>query len=419
MNLTKFGRVGVMVLVLLALIAPASADHCIFDDLIVDGSACIGFDCVCNSESFGFDTLRLKENNLRIDFTDTSNSASFPTTDWTIVANDSTNGGRNAFYVTADTGAQNTGEKFTIEGDAQDNAIYATSNKVGLGLSNPVVELHIRDGDTPTVRLEQDGSSGFAPQTWDLAGNETNFFLRDVTNGSRLPFRSRPGAPTSSIDVEADGSVRIGSADTTSAQLYVEKAAESSAGEELVRFKVADSDTEFIRFENASSSNSVLIPRITGASGGQRTALSFNGEIETDAGSNPALLFRGARGSNDLVTRPIAEFHNRGTVAVTIAASGDITANGVLLTSSRETKKDIRAIDSDEALLALEKLQPVEFVYKNDAKEEKRLGFIAEDVPDLVAVEGRKSVSPIDIITVLTKVVKEQQARIEALEAAK
>ena len=34
-----------------------------------------------------------------------------------------------------------------------------------------------------------------------MAGNETNFFIRDVTNGSKLPFRIRPGAPTSSIDV--------------------------------------------------------------------------------------------------------------------------------------------------------------------------------------------------------------------------
>ena len=35
---------------------------------------------------------------------------------------------------------------------------------------------------------------------WDIAGNEANFFVRDVTGGSRLPLRIRPGAPTSSID---------------------------------------------------------------------------------------------------------------------------------------------------------------------------------------------------------------------------
>ena len=36
--------------------------------------------------------------------------------------------------------------------------------------------------------MEQDGSSGFNPQTWDLDGNETDFFVRDVTHASSLPF---------------------------------------------------------------------------------------------------------------------------------------------------------------------------------------------------------------------------------------
>ncbi|MCP4053028.1 MAG: hypothetical protein GY739_08165, partial [Mesoflavibacter sp.] len=61
-------------------------------DLITQGSACIGFDCT-SSESFGFDTLRLKENNLRVHFDDTSSSASFPKNDWRLIANDSSNGG--------------------------------------------------------------------------------------------------------------------------------------------------------------------------------------------------------------------------------------------------------------------------------------------------------------------------------------
>jgi hypothetical protein len=35
------------------------------DDVIVQGSLCVGLDCV-NNESFGFDTIRLKENNTRL-----------------------------------------------------------------------------------------------------------------------------------------------------------------------------------------------------------------------------------------------------------------------------------------------------------------------------------------------------------------
>ena len=61
----------------------APEDQQILDDLVVYGSLCTGLDCV-NGEHFSFDTIRLKENNLRIHFQDTSNSASFPTNDWRI-----------------------------------------------------------------------------------------------------------------------------------------------------------------------------------------------------------------------------------------------------------------------------------------------------------------------------------------------
>src|SRR5713226_7454562 len=81
----------------------AMPDFVIADDLIVQGSACVGLDCV-NGEVFNFDTIRLKENNTRIGFMDTSSAAGFPTNDWTIRANSSANGGAN-FLAFVDQGA--------------------------------------------------------------------------------------------------------------------------------------------------------------------------------------------------------------------------------------------------------------------------------------------------------------------------
>lgn len=186
----------------LGLASAAQADNVILDDLIVDGSACIGFDCV-NGESFGFDTLRLKENNLRIKFQDTSASAGFPTNDWQLTANDSSNGGANKFSIDDITAGRT---PFTIAAGAIANALYVSAaGDVGLGTSTPVVELHAVDGNTPTLRLEQNGSSGFQSQTWDLAGNETNFFLRDVTNSSKLPFRVQPNTPDQTMFMRTSG----------------------------------------------------------------------------------------------------------------------------------------------------------------------------------------------------------------------
>ncbi|HSN89184.1 MAG TPA: hypothetical protein VL025_20635, partial [Thermoanaerobaculia bacterium] len=182
------------------------ADQVIPDDLIVQGSGCFGFDCV-NNESFGFDTIRLKENNLRIKFEDTS-AGTFPTNDWQLTANDSASGGASKFSIEDITGAK---VPFTVTAGAATNSIFVDSTgRVGLRTSTPVLDLHVATSNTPGIRLEQNNSGGFTAQTWDIAGNEANFFVRDVTGGSRLSFRIRPGAPTSSIDISADGDVGIG-----------------------------------------------------------------------------------------------------------------------------------------------------------------------------------------------------------------
>ncbi|MDU8930051.1 hypothetical protein RXV86_21910, partial [Alisedimentitalea sp. MJ-SS2] len=191
----------------------AQADIVHLDDVIVDGSLCVGFDCV-NGESFGFDTIRLKENNLRIKFQDTSVSASFPTNDWQLTANDTSNGGANKFSIDDIDGGRT---PFTIEASAPSNSLYVDDGgRLGLGTATPSVDIHAVSGNTPTLRLAQDGSSGFAAQTFDVAANETNFFIRDATNGSTLPFRIRPGAPSNSIYIDPDGRVGIGTSSPSS-----------------------------------------------------------------------------------------------------------------------------------------------------------------------------------------------------------
>lgn len=175
----------------------------------MQGSICSGFDCV-NGESFGSDTIRLKENNLRIHFDDTSVSTGFPANDWRIVVNDQASGGTNHFSIEDSTGAKT---PFRIEAGARTNSLVVNdAGRIGFGTQTPVLDLHVNTTNTPAHRLEQNNSGGFTAQTWDIAGNETNFFVRDVTGGSLLPFRIRPGAPSSSLDIAPSGNVGIGTA---------------------------------------------------------------------------------------------------------------------------------------------------------------------------------------------------------------
>jgi len=79
--------------------------------------------------------------------------------------------------------------------------------------------------------------------------------------------------------------------------------------------------------------------------------------------------------------------------------------------SSRALKENIEGLTAEEAAAAFEALSPVTYNYKAD-KAERHVGFIAEDVPELVATKDRKSLSPMDVVAVLTKVVQEQQKTI-------
>ncbi len=84
--------------------------------------------------------------------------------------------------------------------------------------------------------------------------------------------------------------------------------------------------------------------------------------------------------------------------------------------STRDLKDNIESLEADEAFEVLKALDPVKYNYKNDS-EELQLGFIAEDVPDLVATKGRKGMCPMDVVSVLTKVLQEQQKTIEKMSA--
>ncbi len=81
---------------------------------------------------------------------------------------------------------------------------------------------------------------------------------------------------------------------------------------------------------------------------------------------------------------------------------------------AEEYKDNIQELSAEKAIAAVKKMNPVTFVYK-DIPGYKHVGFIAEDVPDLVATPDRKTLSTMDIVAVLTKVVQEQNKTIAEL----
>ncbi|RAK63171.1 hypothetical protein DLM85_21515 [Hymenobacter edaphi] len=245
--------------------------------------------------------------------------------------------------------------------------------------------LRVVNGNTPGVRLEQLGAGGWGTQTWDVAGNEANFFVRDLTNGSLLPFRIRPGAPTSSLDIAASGNVGIG---TTSPQ---------------AKLHVAGS----AKIDGAST-----LEFGAGVTGKQAEA----GTIGYGNLTANALNIVGAGTST--TDRKVAIYSEGG-----MTVAGNLTLNGVVASSSdARLKTDLRPLTG--ALAGVQALQGRRYRFKaGKGPQGEQLGFIAQELeqvyPELVTTgaDGLKAVNYAQLTPVLVEALKEQQRQIEQLRA--
>ena len=125
----------------------------------------------------------------------------------------------------------------------------------------------------------------------------------------------------------------------------------------------------------------------------------------------------GTGGGELVIQSPTKNFRDARMIigGVTVFESGHLVT-----ASSRELKTNIKLLDTQAAMDAFHQLQPVSYEYKAQ-KGEPVVGFIAEDIPDLVAMPSRKALDSTEIVAVLTKVVQEQdkQLKLQAEKIAK
>ena len=103
-----------------------------------------------------------------------------------------------------------------------------------------------------------------------------------------------------------------------------------------------------------------------------------------------------------------------------VYADGDVVATGTFTSSSsRKIKHNIQNLVYDDN--AIDKLNPVSFVYNRDKANKTRYGLIYEDtvklLPDICNVtDGEESINYIDIVPVLIKEIQKLRNRISVLE---
>ena len=382
-------------------------DQVILDDLIVAGSACVGWDCV-NSESFGFDTLRLKENNVRIHFNDTSSSAQFPTNDWRILINDTNNEGANYFAIQDSDSSR---KRLVIEPSSLErNALYlADGGDLGIRTPDPILDVHVRSADTPGIRLEQELDwAGWLDSIWDVAANETSFFIRDVTNGSTLPFRIFSGALRDSLVIGAGrgispGYIGMGTA-SPQAALHVRRPNDSWRPA-----KVLIEESEYTAVED-------------------RTMLEMvnNGAIRTqywDRDAQAAWVWAHGSGGVTAVYSDTANLEEQEVFH--LAPNGNLTIDGALVESSDANRKaNFAAVDGNHVLERVLDIPIQSWNFKHDDPAVRHIGPTAQDFRAAFGLgEDELHIAPLDAngvslaaIQALYRQMQAQNARIETLE---
>jgi hypothetical protein len=163
-----------------------------FTSALTTGGGCFGDDCA-NGEDFVNGTFELKIKSIAptLSFEATSSSAAFER-DWRILTNSN---------------------DLRVIDEEFDRFTFSDEGRFGVGTYGPQMDIHVVDGDTPTLRLEQNTTEGNPEAEWDIAGNEANFFIRYVENNlGTLPFRIKPDAPTNSFYIREDGDIGMGTA---------------------------------------------------------------------------------------------------------------------------------------------------------------------------------------------------------------
>lgn len=343
--------------------------------------------------------LTASDTQPQVIFDDTS-GAGFPATHWSLIANDTaqtSSGGLNRFML-RDTTLGRT--PFTVSGGAPDNSLFvAPTGRVGLRTANPVLDFHIATTNTPGIRLEQTSAGGFTAETWDVAGNEANFFIRDVTNGSRLPFRIRPGAPTSAIDIAANGNVGVG----------------LSGAEQPLQIRRNDGSARMLIEERNGIADPTLLPMDLAA--GDLALLDLSGRTSafarfanTEGGHQ--WLAGAAQGGNFTIGNG-----SPATTRLTIGRGGELSSTGVVSQLAvAASRSNINPAANTQLLNQLRGL-PIS-TWTNSA-DPNALTHIGPEAPDFLAQFGfgdAQQVAPGDMAGVALAATKAVDSNLTALD---
>jgi hypothetical protein len=278
-----------------------------------------------------------------------------------------------------------------VSNDADDHIALMASGNVGIGTVNPADKLdvngymRIMSGSNPIRFTSQ--WSGFPDKAGNQAEicNDTSSFKSLMIVGNQSAGQGRKVAIWDRLDV--NGQLIVKGDLKTQCAIVPSVGNDSNSGITFPKdYYGGSGDSAWIRYFSDPE-------RVNAPGGRENTTLEIG--ISNDPGTG------GLYGGGDRIR---------------LHASGGVYVDGYFYyVSSRDLKENIEKLSTQKAKNILDGLNPVEFNFIGDT-EKTTLGFIAEEVPCEVSAKDKKAISPMEIITVLASVVKDQRKNILELQ---
>ena len=323
----------------------------------------------------------------------------------------------NGFFIIELGSTVSSNAQFAIENSAPASSLYISSSgngNIGLGTSTPGQDLHIVAG-RPGIAFDDSTDA----QIWDLQadGNVGGRFLVNDVSAGTFPFRIEGGAPSNSIRIASNGNVGIGTDPVRNLHIKsdspgVRQRWDNNApefwefwhGGSAIFWQHFDGTTTTtpVKFYDDAPTNSLVVRN--GGVGAmfalentghprfrlRNSALNSNWDFRT-AGSGSSEQFQITNISGGTSNFPFRLFKN-GDLEV----EGDVTANGVLLTSSRASKTDFAPLDERDVLERLASLEISQWRYKHESEDTVHFGPVAEEFHETFGLSDGKHLNMID-----------------------
>ncbi|MGL5941731.1 MAG: tail fiber domain-containing protein [Waterburya sp.] len=230
---------------------------------------------------------------------------------------------------------------------------------------------------------------------------------------NRIGINTNPPDDSDDIKLHIDGDLKIGNDNN-----FLQVTPPNNPSNNLVQFITDQDNTQGYQFDKGISlkSGDITFGKSNPNSGSIGIGINNpSARLHIKTNNNSEIVRLTDDQNQELLVIEKEDNSNYLSLKGKFNVTDELKVKDVNVTSSQTFRDNITNLSSQEVGQILQGLNPVKFTYKADQNQTLHLGFIAEEVPDVIASPDKQAINPMDIIATLTKIVKDHQETIASL----